>query len=339
MKVGRKQATNIGLQNSAQQSVSGKLLFWGIVIFGITVVAVTSIWIIPLYIFEPHLAGSHMTEAVILKAETDFRKSIIDTIQTITGIFTASGLVFTIYYAARNVAIGERSSAMAARMASDNLQATLDGKITDRFAKAIEQLGTDSIAVRVGAIYALERIARDSIEDHWPVMELLCSLLREMRPAGRKTSESAVPPEDVRVIAAVLRRRKSDRETDSNQLDLSRANLSGLNFTDVIMRNANFDSSDLVGTRFDGGDLTGATFANAKASQAGFRKSKLVGAFLNGADFTGANMEGANLREATTNNAVFSQVIGPIVNVTQDQQSAARVWLTIELAPAVSNRT
>jgi hypothetical protein len=69
MKVGRKQATNIGLQNSAQQSVSGKLLFWGIVIFGITVVAVTSIWIIPLYIFEPHLAGSHMTEAVILKAE------------------------------------------------------------------------------------------------------------------------------------------------------------------------------------------------------------------------------------------------------------------------------
>jgi hypothetical protein len=46
------------------------------------------------------------------------------------------------------------------------------GQITDRFTKAIEQLGTvDSmgkakIQVRLGGLYALERIARDSERDH-----------------------------------------------------------------------------------------------------------------------------------------------------------------------------
>jgi hypothetical protein len=37
------------------------------------------------------------------------------------------------------------------------------GQITDRFTKAIEQLGHEELDVRLGGIYALERIARDSI--------------------------------------------------------------------------------------------------------------------------------------------------------------------------------
>src|SRR4029453_11591667 len=36
------------------------------------------------------------------------------------------------------------------------------GHITDRYTKAIEQLGRDKLDVRLGGIYALERIATDS---------------------------------------------------------------------------------------------------------------------------------------------------------------------------------
>jgi hypothetical protein len=264
------------------------------------------------------LPGLQVSREVLLKAENDFRKSIIETIQTITGIFTASGLVFTIYYAARNVSLAERTAA-------ENLRATLDGKLTDRFAKAIELLSSDSVPVRVGAIYALERIARDSVDDHWPIMEISCAFLREKFPADQHDTRSA-RPEDARAVATLLRRRERGRESPNDKLDLSSTNVSGLNFECAVMRNANFDGSYLIGTIFEKADLSGATFANAKCKQAIFRASKLVKAFLNGADFTRASMENADILDATTDKAVFSNVIGPIRNDTPEQRSAASIW-------------
>ena len=41
-----------------------------------------------------------------------------------------------------------------------------EGQVTDRYTKAIEQLGSDKLDVRIGGIYALERVARDSAKDH-----------------------------------------------------------------------------------------------------------------------------------------------------------------------------
>jgi hypothetical protein len=37
-----------------------------------------------------------------------------------------------------------------------------EGQVTDRYTKAIDQLGSGKLDVRIGGIYALERIARDS---------------------------------------------------------------------------------------------------------------------------------------------------------------------------------
>jgi hypothetical protein len=39
------------------------------------------------------------------------------------------------------------------------------GQITERFTRAVDQLGNDSLDVRVGGIYALERLARESRAD------------------------------------------------------------------------------------------------------------------------------------------------------------------------------
>jgi hypothetical protein len=66
---------------------------------------------------------------------------------------------------------------------AQTLRTTHEGQITDRFTKAIDQLGKDTLAVRLGGIYALERIARDSESDHWAVMEVLTALVREQAPA------------------------------------------------------------------------------------------------------------------------------------------------------------
>ena len=87
------------------------------------------------------------------------------------------------------------------------LSAQMDGQITDRISKAVEQLGAEktvkeageggatvertrpNIEVRIGAILSLERIAQDSTthdhgRDHVRVMEILCAYLRENAPAS-----------------------------------------------------------------------------------------------------------------------------------------------------------
>jgi hypothetical protein len=97
-------------------------------------------------------------------------------------------------------------------------RAAEDGRITDRFSRAVEQLGATNkdgskqIEPRLGGIYSLERIARDSKRDGRAITEILCAYVRENAP--RKyvdTDESGYPieqePERVKVgtdIQAIL---------------------------------------------------------------------------------------------------------------------------------------
>jgi hypothetical protein len=64
-------------------------------------------------------------------------------------------------------------------MATRTYRLTQQRQITERYAKAIEQLGSDKLDVRLGGIYALERIATDSERDHPTVVEVLSAFVRE----------------------------------------------------------------------------------------------------------------------------------------------------------------
>src|SRR3954454_8432510 len=66
---------------------------------------------------------------------------------------------------------------------------TRQGQITERFTRAVDQLGNrESRDVRLGGIYALERLARESRDDHGPIVEILTAYVREHAPT---------PPEEV----------------------------------------------------------------------------------------------------------------------------------------------
>src|SRR5437763_9967495 len=53
------------------------------------------------------------------------------------------------------------------------------GQITDRFTRAVDQLGNEKLDVRLGGIYALERLARESRDDHAAIVEILTAYVRE----------------------------------------------------------------------------------------------------------------------------------------------------------------
>src|SRR4051812_11682912 len=61
---------------------------------------------------------------------------------------------------------GHRTANIAAERHRKQTDADRERRITDSFTKAVELLGKPELEVRLGAIYALERIARESKRDH-----------------------------------------------------------------------------------------------------------------------------------------------------------------------------
>lgn len=185
-----------------------------------------------------------------------------------------------------------------------SLQATRDGQVTDRYNKAVEQLGNrDSIEVRIGGIYALERIAADSDRDHSTVMEVLSAFLRENAPAkscqaasaGALDAEATAPTTDIQAALTVISRRDTSQEPD-RQIDLSNtclmfadlknANLEYVNFDDSSLFGADLENADLNRSHFWRTDLTNANLAATNLTNADFRWSNLTQACFLGANLT-----------------------------------------------------
>jgi len=162
---------------------------------------------------------------------------------------------------------------------------------TDLFVKAINQLGSDKLEVRLGGIYALERIAWDSEKDHWPIMEVLTAYLRENapwppenpasskknrpwanakmqgRPQPRKggTKERAEIPvkldTDVQAVLSVIgRRNPTFAKREKQPLDLAETDLRGADpwkakLEKAILWKAHLEKAIFCETRLEGAIL------------------------------------------------------------------------------------
>jgi len=213
------------------------------------------------------------------------------------GLFAAGALIFT----ALNVVLSRRTVEVSRR----TFELTEQGQVTDRYTKAIEQLGSDKLDVRIGGIYALERVARDSARDHPTVMEVLTAFIREHsheqwppsgHPASRAQQRSIRP--DVQAALTVVARREPDG--DIRSIDLARADLTGAILTGANLTAADCTSADLSRAVLTGADLGGADLTGAILAEAYLPRAHLVGTDLSGADLSGATLIGADLRADLT---------------------------------------
>src|SRR5215204_4459991 len=76
---------------------------------------------------------------------------------------------------------------------NDQIDLMRSAQVTDRFTRAIEQMGSESTHVRMGGIFAMERIARDSPGDHQYVVDTLAAFLRGRVPATDVREGGYVP--------------------------------------------------------------------------------------------------------------------------------------------------
>jgi uncharacterized protein YjbI with pentapeptide repeats len=193
-------------------------------------------------------------------------------------------------------------------------------RIVESFSKAVEQLGSDKLELRLGAIFALERLSKESPNDYWTIMEVLTAFVRErMRYANTnlmaRLSERAYflwlqagkpegysealwaeavriqqreeIPTDIAAILTVIKRR-SQRDRGREKERGWRFDLHG-----TYLWGASLDKVDLQGA-----DLSGARLEIAELQDAHLEGANLFGAHLEGANLRGAHLEGAELDEA-----------------------------------------
>ncbi|MEW9921427.1 pentapeptide repeat-containing protein [Marimonas sp. MJW-29] len=174
------------------------------------------------------------------------------------------------------------------------------------------------LEVRLGAIYALERIAKDSLRDHLEIVEILCSYVRENSPCkellpSHIPERRVVPRIDIQAATTVLGRRSEEgRQLEASQekrLDLKGCDLSGADFSKGNFFAANLQSSKLEGAIFEEADLRGSLLFSCNLRYATFWNADLTGSRLddatvsptfdynsiNRAKITGACLFGTNL--------------------------------------------
>ncbi len=230
-----------------------------------------------------------------LKLEDDTRKTLA---QIIGGAVFLFGLIFTY-----NTFVLNR-----------------EGQITDRFTKAVEQLGDEDIAVRLGGLYALERIAKDSPKDHWTIMEIVSAYVREKSPKAKaaKVAEKSVQKEqdgltqnkkpesdkiktDIQAALTIIGRRIIKQDPPGWRIDLKDASLSRANLSGAYLIGADLIGADLSEANLTGSDLSGANLSGANLSRAILFQADLLGANLSLADLSGAYLSRAILRGADLN--------------------------------------
>lgn len=240
-----------------------------------------------------------------------------------------------------------------------------EGLMTDRISKAVEQLGAEktvkrrvpggtdaegkalpdsmieetrpNIEVRIGGLYALERIAQDSMNydkgrDHIRVMEIICAYVRENAPAkGAKQSPHEV---FARLTADSERGKGLSAEEAFTHSDFRAVNNFARNPTQLNTHTLKQWSSQLPFPRTDiqtavtilgrrtAAQLGLERFARAPGSLVGyqldlratnlqrsdlahlqFRNMLLTGAHLEGANLAWAHLQGVSLREARLDGA------------------------------------
>ena len=225
------------------------------------------------------------------------------------------------------------------------------GLLNERYQKGAEMLGSGVLSVRLGGIYALQRLAEEHpAQYHVQIMRLLCEFVRnptkedddETRLDGEeqsnRTTSSPRVREDVQAVMTAIGTRGEaglalEKKLDF-ALDLHGAALAGVflpigaNLSGALLFNADLSS------RLDADTPSRTTLAEVNLSNAKLMRAKLMGAGLFGAKLIEADLSGAKLTGATLTLADFSRAVlfeanlsGALLfdaeNVTQEQLDRA----------------
>jgi hypothetical protein len=170
------------------------------------------------------------------------------------------------------------------------------GQITDRYSKAIEQLGDrENVSVCIGGLYALQRIAKDSKDDLPTIIDVIRAFLihppyqKEWREWEKWAQEPPkdrpklyIPCPDIKIAISLFK-------------ELTPYNRPSLQY-------ANWHALDLINTDLSNLDLQDANMSDARLLKSNFRNTNLYQAAFRNSDLRATNFQTANLQHIKTSN-------------------------------------
>ncbi|GAB3960123.1 hypothetical protein GCM10029978_008600 [Actinoallomurus acanthiterrae] len=177
----------------------------------------------------------------------------------------------------------ERIQAHAEQVARDNAHDATERRVTDLYCQAVEQLGHDKAAVRLGGLYSLERLAQDHPQHRQTVIDVVCAYLR-------------MPFEPSRSADGL------DGDVQARQELQARLGAQRLLFRHLTVTEPSEEDVYWARTLIDltGAHLVDFDFTRCRPHRADFRNARFTGiAGFSGAEFIGeARFHGVEFRDA-----------------------------------------
>lgn len=193
----------------------------------------------------------------------------IDAVKTAFGIGAGAGGVFALWLATRRQRTMELQLAETTRVAGVTERDLEERRVTELYTKAVEQIGSDKAPVRLGGLYALERLGQDNPKQRQTIVNVLCAYLRMPFKAPKtglrgKTGaelEDEDPELQVRLAAQELLKTHLSHDAPGYwpgmSVDLQRAVL-----VDFRLSGCTLDAADFSRVKFVGAvHIRGTTFA------------------------------------------------------------------------------
>ena len=216
---------------------------------------------------------------------------------TIRNIGLVIGGVIALWLAFWRSKIADRQAAAAQRQA-DTAQKQFEiaerGLLNERYQRGAEMLGSGVLSVRLGGIYALQRLAKEHPEQYYiQVMQLFCAFVRHPTNDKNIEAEEEEPThpvfrlrDDVQAIMKAIGSR-SEANLNYERTEELWPNLGGADLHEVYIPRANLSRVDLGGAH-----MFRAYLIDADLSHAYLRATNLLEANLKNADLSGAYMGG-----------------------------------------------
>jgi hypothetical protein len=185
------------------------------------------------------------------------------------------------------------------------------GQITDRYTTAVADLGSSNETLRIGGIYALQRLMKDSPQDQPAIVQVLSAYVREAAPLPTTTAPSnesamSAPQIDVQTVLNILGSRNPAYDAGT-QINLSGTDLVGAVLTGDSFAGADFSGTDLSHAELMNTNLNGANlgvFSPGPTNIGPFHFNQATN--LSYANLTDAKLANAGITFAVLDNATLT---------------------------------
>jgi hypothetical protein len=249
----------------------------------------------------------HALRRYVQPETTQDRRDFLDLFMRVVGGTTLLISLFTTWKSIKDtqhqLSLNEKQlqeSTELSRQTLQTTQASLDAarrqQIEERFYKAVEKLESTDAGIRTGAVYSLGKIAEQSDDHYWQVLQILTGYVREKyrwnpRAASHRAAE-ACPP-DLQAVFSVIGKRKNrwdpnDPNSEPHRLDFSHSDLRGLILRGNERQSFHFEGLVLVGANLEKAQLNRVILDDVAFDDAIMTSTSLFGCSLTGAAFSDA---------------------------------------------------